>query len=230
MRLILQDELVVAALRDAEAHPDVSVPAPAWTEGLSAEAILQRARVVAGEVVDAATLETIYVDASGFRHAVPGAGRQAVACGWDDPIERDAAGTWVCLSALDRARAARASKVNARRDQLIGGGYQHNFGGTAGIRTLDQRGAEDAINWLGLKGVADAMIAAGNGSDPVEIRDAGDETFTASANVVSGAMVAMGVWRSSVIAHSWTLKDAIAVAADEAAVAAVDIEAGWPGA
>ena len=118
--------------------------------------------------------------------------------------------------------------MNVLRDQLILRGYQHNFGGTAGIRTLVQRGPEDAINWLGLKGVADSLIAAGSGSAPIEIRDASDETFTASATVVSSAMVAMGVWRSTVIAHSWTLKDAIAAAADETALDVVDIEADWP--
>lgn len=125
-------------------------------------------------------------------------------------------------------RAAKASAVNAKRDAIIAGGYQHNFGGTAGIRTLDQRSAEDAINWLGLKGVADAMIAGGNGAEPIGIRDAGDETFSSSATVVSSAMVAMGIWRSTVIAHSWVLKDVIAGAENEAAVKAVDVELGWP--
>lgn len=129
---------------------------------------------------------------------------------------------------LAELQAAKASAVNAKRDALIAGGYQHNFGGTAGIRTLDQRSAEDAINWLGLKGVADAMIASGNGAELIGIRDAGDETFSSSATVVSSAMVTMGIWRSTVIAHSWVLKDAITAAEDEAALEAVDIEVGWP--
>ncbi len=129
---------------------------------------------------------------------------------------------------LDAVKDDRRAAVNVLRDQTIGSGYQHNFGASAGVRTLDQRGSEDAINWLGLKGVADAMIADGQGAETIAIRDAADETFTASATVISAAMVAMGMWRSSVIAHSWTLKDAIAAAEDEAAVAAVDISAGWP--
>ena len=62
----------------------------------------------------------------------------------------------------------------------------------------------------------------------IAIRDANDETFEASANVVSGAMVAMGQWRGAVMAHAWGLKDAIAVAEDQAALDAIDIEAGWP--
>lgn len=59
----------------------------------------------------------------------------------------------------------------------------------------------DAINWFGLKGIADSAIAAGQGSTLIAIRDAGDETFEASANVV---------------------------AEDQAALDAIDIEAGWP--
>lgn len=130
---------------------------------------------------------------------------------------------------LAELQAAKASAVNAKRDAIIAGGYQHNFGGTAGIRTLDQRSAEDAINWLGLKGVADAMIASGNGSEPIGIRDASDETFSSSATVVSSAMVAMGIWRSSVIAHSWVLKDAIAISLDAQHLSQIDLDAGWPG-
>ena len=129
---------------------------------------------------------------------------------------------------LDQAKAMKAAAVNTRRDQVIGGGYQHNFGGTAGIRTLDQRSESDAINWLGLKSLADALIAAGSGAQAMPIRDAGDETFSASANVVSSAMVAMAEWRSAIMSHSWALKDQIAAAIDEATVTAIDIETGWP--
>lgn len=129
---------------------------------------------------------------------------------------------------LDQAKRGRAADVNARRDIAIGGGYQHNFGGTAGIRTLDQRSESDAINWLGLKSLADSLIAAGSGAQAMQIRDAADETFSASANVVSSAMVAMAEWRSAIMSHSWTLKDQISAAVDEAAIAAIDVETGWP--
>lgn len=153
----------------------------------------------------------------------PAAAEVALGWNWDGSAFLAPSGP-----ALDALKASMSATVNAKRDAVIAAGYQHNFGGSAGIRTLDQRGAEDAINWLGLKGVADAMIAAGNGSDPIAIRDAGDETFTSSATVVSSAMVAMGVWRSSVIAHSWALKDAVSSAGDKVAVDALDLGAGWP--
>ncbi|BDA84956.1 hypothetical protein Sa4125_24980 [Aureimonas sp. SA4125] len=228
MRLVIQDETVVAALLDADAHVDISVPAPDWAHGMSAEEILARARVVEGAVIDVETLETIHVDSSGFRHASPGDGRQPVECGWHDPLVRAANGTWLCLAPLDRAKADKREAINARRDTIIAGGYRHNFGSTAGIRTLDQRGAEDAINWLGLKGVADAMITSGQGADPIGIRDAADETFTASASVVASAMVAMGIWRSQVIAYAWSLKDQLDAAENEEAVAAIGTDEGWP--
>lgn len=120
------------------------------------------------------------------------------------------------------------SDVNDRRNAKIAGGYQHNFGGTAGTRMLDQRGESDAINWLGLKGIADSMVADGQGAVLLGLRDASNSTFEASATTVAAAILGMGMWRSSIIAHSWTLKDAIADSPDAAALDLIDIDAGWP--
>ncbi|MEC5291957.1 hypothetical protein VSX64_14455 [Aurantimonas sp. C2-6-R+9] len=191
-------------------------------------------RVVDGALVAAADHGGDYhvdpADPVLTKHVVAAEGRQAVACAFDDLLVVDAGTVRPESDAdrLDRARAAKAVAVNAQRDAIIGVGYQHNFGATAGIRTLDQRSEGDAINWLGLKNLADAAIAAGAGADPMEIRDAADETFSASATVVSSALVAMAQWRGAVMSRSWALKDAIAAAADEAALDAIDIEAGWP--
>lgn len=66
------------------------------------------------------------------------------------------------------------------------------------------------------------MIAAGNGVEPIATRDASDETFTWSATVVPAAI---DVWRSTMIAHSWALKNAIAAAEDKATLEAIDMEA-----
>ncbi|WP_139802576.1 hypothetical protein [Aurantimonas sp. 22II-16-19i] len=119
--------------------------------------------------------------------------------------------------------------INARRDAVIAAGYQHNFGATAGIRRLDQRDARDDTAWLSVKLLASDLIAAGQGSQAIQIRDAGNETFSTSAETADAAMSAMGVWRSAVSSHSWTLKDAVNAAADEAALDAIDITEGWPG-
>lgn len=121
-----------------------------------------------------------------------------------------------------------AARVDAERDRRLALGYQHNFGGSAGIRTLDNRDETDAINWLGLNSMAEKLIAGGQGAAMLPIRDAGNETFTASAETVSTAMMGMAQWRAGILSHSWTLKDETAAAADEAALAAIDIGAGWP--
>tara|TARA_R110002020_G_scaffold212759_9_gene419404 strand:- start:238 stop:819 length:582 start_codon:yes stop_codon:yes gene_type:complete len=125
-------------------------------------------------------------------------------------------------------RAAAHAAVEAKRDAILSAGYQHNFGGSAGVRTLDNRNEVDAINWLGLKGIVDAKIASGDGEDLLSLRDAGNDIFTVSAATIASALIGMAVWRASVLAVSWTLKDAIAAAEDEAALAAIDLDAGWP--
>lgn len=136
------------------------------------------------------------------------------------------------LEALDAAtailmqtRAAAKRQVNAIRDARIAAGFSHDFGGAAGLRTLDQRSEADLVNWLGLKAIADAMPDG----ELLSIRDADNETFQATAATVSAAIAAMGVWRAQLLGRSWGLKDEIDAASDEAAVAAIDIEAGWPG-
>ena len=126
-------------------------------------------------------------------------------------------------------KQAKIAAVNAKRDAIVAGGYKHNFGASVGIRTLDNRSEADAINWLGLKGIVDALVAADQGATQVPIRDAGDATFTASAATVSAALIGMAQWRGAVMARSWALKDAIASAADQAVLDAIDMEAGWPG-
>ena len=129
---------------------------------------------------------------------------------------------------LDALREAARASVESRRVAILSGGYQHNFGGSAGIRTLDNRNERDAITWLGLKGLVDAMVAAGDGGDLVSIRDAANGTFTASAATVSGALVGMAAWRAEVLSASWALKDAIAKAEDEADLSAIDFDLFWP--
>ena len=129
---------------------------------------------------------------------------------------------------LGSLKRGKQDAVNAKRDAVIQSGYQHNFGGAAGIRTLDNRTGDDATNWLWLKGVVDAMIATGRDADMVQMRDANDQTFHASARTVSTALLSMAQWRSKIVAHAWTLKDKIAAASNKAAIDAVDINAGWP--
>lgn len=141
----------------------------------------------------------------------------------DDALRAVLAPYGLFLTRKDALKAA----VNAKRDAVIAAGYRHNFGGSAGIRTLDQRDARDETAWLSVKLMAADMVAAGQGASTISIRDASNATFTCSANVAVSAMSAMGVWRSEVSAWSWALKDEIA-AADDEDLATIDINDGWP--
>lgn len=141
----------------------------------------------------------------------------------DDALRAVLAPYGLFLTRKDAMQAA----VNAKRDAVIAAGYRHNFGGSAGIRTLDQRDARDETAWLSVKLMAADMVAAGQGASTISIRDSSNATFTCSANVAVSAMSAMGVWRSEVSAWSWALKDEIA-AADDEDLATIDINDGWP--
>jgi len=118
------------------------------------------------------------------------------------------------------------AQVNAKRDSVLTQGYEYDFG-AAGVRTLDNRNEQDAVNWLGLERIVEKMIAAGQGTALVQIRDAGNDTFSAPAQAVSDALFAMAQWRSAVLAQSWQLKDLIeAAGADD--LPTIDIDSGWP--
>lgn len=54
---------------------------------------LEQLRYVNGAIVNAASLSTFHVDDRGEKHAVAGAGRQALACAWDAQVIRQG-GTW----------------------------------------------------------------------------------------------------------------------------------------
>ena len=134
----------------------------------------------------------------------------------------------VSANDLGALKARKRGDVNAKRDALLTGGYRHNFGSSAGVRTLDTRSEQDIMNWLVLKGITDSMIATGNDADMVFLRDAGDQTFAASAQTAAGALMALLRWRTAVLTHSWHLKDQINAASSQAALNAVNIDAGWP--
>lgn len=124
-------------------------------------------------------------------------------------------------------KAAKSAAVNAKRDAILADGYHHPFGGTIGTRILDQRGPEDTSNWIALKLMAQDMNSDGQGDTLLPIRDANNATFQAKASVIEGAMGDMGKWRAGILGRSWALKDAIAAAADQAALDAIDIDTGW---
>ena len=152
---------------------------------------------------------------------------------WDDalgprPTPEELATALAAPPSLDRLKAARGAEVNAKSAAILGAGFTHDFGAPAGLRTLDNRGTADQANWMLLRARAERLIASGAGDDPVPIRDAGNETFVVSAGTAANAMQAMEDWGFAVTARGWALKDAIRDAEDAGALAAIDIDAGWP--
>lgn len=131
------------------------------------------------------------------------------------------------LSLSDRKAALHAA-VHAKRDTILAGGFTHDFG-AHGVRVLQTRNVDDKIAWLTSQASYSTAVAAGAGAVMgASFRPEDDETFTVSFQDGRDALLAMAAWGAAVYANSWSLKDAIAAASDEAALDAIDIEAGWP--
>lgn len=129
---------------------------------------------------------------------------------------------------LADAKAARASDVEARRDMILTGGFTHDFGTPNGVRVLQTR-ESDETNWLTLQGSCLAAVAAGQGATAgAVIRTADNVNIPLSYSDCLQVMLAMSAWGAAVYATSWKLKDMIAAAADQVALTAIDITAGWP--
>ncbi|MCW7544923.1 hypothetical protein N7I30_14035 [Aurantimonas litoralis] len=124
---------------------------------------------------------------------------------------------------LDERKTMMASAVNAKRDAIIVAGYRHNFGGSAGIRTLDTRSDSDRVQWLALREIWRGMSE----TDRVEVIDQSNAVFETSAATAATAIYDMGVWHSRVIVHARNLKNAILEASDADALDEIDTEAGW---
>lgn len=125
-------------------------------------------------------------------------------------------------------RADKAAGVNARRDALLSDGFTPSDGPLAG-KTLQTRDADDKLNWVTSQAAYSAAVAAGQGDAPVvKFRSADNTTIVVTISEGLAALLAMAAWGQSIMDRSWALKDAIAAAADQAALDAIDITAGWP--
>ncbi|KAB2762288.1 hypothetical protein F9K98_10645 [Brucella anthropi] len=132
------------------------------------------------------------------------------------------------IAALETAKKAKQESVNRLRDEKIASGFTFDFGGEVGVRTLDQRSEADAINWLGLKGIADQLVADGSASTLLSIRCSENSTFAVNASLIAQAITLMGVWRSQILSHSWHLKDRISECPDIRGVETFNVATGWP--
>ena len=134
----------------------------------------------------------------------------------------------VAPATLADLRSAQATAVNDRRDAILTAGYSHDFGAPNGVKLLQTR-ESDETNWLTLQNSCIAAVMAGQGAAAgAVIRTADNVNIALSYADGLQVTLAMSAWGAAVYAASWKLKDAIAAAADPAALAAIDITAGWP--
>lgn len=131
---------------------------------------------------------------------------------------------------LQERKARMLAAVNERLAAILAGGYSHNFGGEIGIKVLQTRDIEDRTNWLTSQGAYAAAIAAEQGAvEGAVFRTEDNVIITMSYSAGHAVLLAMAAWGAGKYGQSWTLKDAISAAADDAALDAVDIESGLPG-
>ena len=130
---------------------------------------------------------------------------------------------------LDDLKAAKNAEVTARRDAAFAQGFSPATGALAG-HTLQVRNETDKINWLTSSGAYSAAVSAGAGAvSGATFRTMANETVTTTfAEAVQVIVVGMAQWGQAIMGHSWALKYQIDAAAEEAALAAIDVDAGWP--
>lgn len=131
---------------------------------------------------------------------------------------------------LEQRREQMRVAVGRLLDNRLSAGFPYDFGGDIGIKILQTRNLEDRTNWLISQASYSSMVAMGNGAvaganfrtaDNINI----ELTFEAGLTV----LLTMAAWGDAHYQRSWELKDAIAGAADDAALDLIDIESGWPG-
>ncbi len=131
---------------------------------------------------------------------------------------------------LDEARNAARAQIEARRDACFTAGW--TVSGTATAldgKVLQTRDLDDRTNWLTSQAAYSAAVAGGNGAVAGAVfRTAANETVTLTFAEGLAVLLGMAAWGKAIMGNSWALKDAVAAAADNAALAAIDIAAGWP--
>lgn len=125
-------------------------------------------------------------------------------------------------------KAVKLAAAGAVYAAKIAAGYPVTLEGVA--ETLQVRNDTDRTNWLGLKSAAKDAIDAGNGSDlyPVKIRTTSNARYALTNDAAFALMSAVLVWLADHMDAFWDIADAIEAAADADALAAIDLEAGYP--
>ena len=132
-------------------------------------------------------------------------------------------------AALANNQNAKSAAVDARRDAILTGGFSYDFGAPTGVKQLQTRDDRDARNWLTLQNSCTAAVMAGQGATVgAKIRTADNVNVSLSYSDGLHALLALAAWGAAVYAVSWTLKDAIAAAIDQAGLDAICTTSGWP--
>lgn len=130
---------------------------------------------------------------------------------------------------LEQAKDERRAEVDAKRDAVMAGGFVPANGPVAGHR-LQTRNLDDRTNWLTSQAAYSAAVAGGHGAVMgAKFRTAGNQTIDASYDDGLATLLEMAAWGAAVMDRSWVMKDIeIGGAETFEALAAIDIEAGWP--
>lgn len=138
------------------------------------------------------------------------------------------------LPTLDDRKAALCSRIDGLRDGRIDGGFAHTVDA---VEYTFQSRQSDRENILGLAIAAQLAIAQGAQAGDLEWLTPGADFQYITADNTLAPMDAFEVlalyqrglsFKAGQTFYARGLKDAALAAADEAALDAIDIEAGWP--
>lgn len=131
---------------------------------------------------------------------------------------------------LGESKAAMTSAINDKRDALFLAGFTVTGTGTdLDGETLQTRDEGDKINWLTSQAAYSAAVAQGAGAvSGATFRTTTNATVTLTYLQGLTVLLSMAAWGKDIMGNSWTLKDAVASAADDEALDEIDLEAGWP--
>lgn len=128
-------------------------------------------------------------------------------------------------------RAAKSASVDAKRDAILLGGFAVPAEVSAALagRVLQTRNENDRTAWLTSQAAYQAAVLNGQGATEGAIfRPQDNITTTVSYAEGLNILLAMAAWGAAIYGRSWDLKDAIAEAADSAALDVIDVDTGWP--
>jgi hypothetical protein len=179
-------------------------------------------------VIDGSTVVNIIEASAGFKLSgltVVPAGNAGIG------FEYDGSNLSPPSVSFDDLKRQKSDAVSSKRNAVLSGGFTvpAEVSTALGGRVLQTRNDADRTTWLTSQAAYQAAVSGGQGStEGAKFRPLDNITTTLSYSEGLNVLLAMAAWGKSVYGRSWELKDAIASAADNAAIDAIDIESGWP--